>query len=346
MDQDKSRRLALAIFLVSLGWNALLIIFLLCIQDDVHLQKPFLVTLEDENQQQRKIDDDIFFADTLVSFGSSLIDKKLLLDPQHNIPVAKEEMTMAPQHPVQEEEPSEPPQPDETIQKEPIKDLIEKEEPTETITQEQDENSEPTEVEQPPEEHSTSEQPETTPTQIPETALKEPKHEVVIRQRTDPKQIKRNKEQRTADQKKKPLGLADIAKGYMRQVNQERENTVEHSLRSLPESKQMALYIYTTKMYDILEQTAKATQKMLYAPQNRTVDATLMVTINQDGELLEVQLIPQLHEKEVRDALLNIVNRAGLFPPIPKHLKKEKLTLSYPIKINMHQGFNTYSLGH
>jgi len=345
MDQDRPRRIALAIILLSLGWNALLIIFLLCIQDDVHLRKPFLVTLEDENQQ-KKIDDDIFFADSLVSFGSSLTDKKILLDPQYAMPAAKKEMAMAPQQPFQEEESIEPPQPEELSQKEPIKDLIDKRDPAETIPQEQDEDSEPAEGEQPQEEHSPTEKLEITPPHEEETVVTEPEHEVVLRQLPKPKQIKRKKEQHASGQKKKPLSLADIAKGYMRQVNQERENTVEHSLRSLPESKQMALYIYTTKMYDILEQTAKATQKMLYAPQNRTVDATLMVTINQDGELLEVQLTPQLHEKEIRDALLNIVNRAGLFPPIPKHLKKEKLTLSYPIKINMHQGFNTYSLGH
>lgn len=326
MEETNSRHIALLIALLSLLLNIALIIVLFCIQDDIHQTKPLLVAMENEKHIEKKKENDIFFVDQLVSFGASPTDKKILLEQPNVIP--DDSPNIAQQESIPENEPI-----DHSAQKE----KVDEQALDETTTDNTKDNIEEFDQKDFTEESQQDNSSKIVETQKPLTAT-----DTIFEDQNKKKLTKKqNKPKR-----KKSLSLSDIAKGYMRHAQQAREDTVEHSMQSLPKNKQMALYVYTTRLYDILEQTARVSQKVLYAPHNRKVDATLLLTINQDGELIEVHLAPQLHEKEIRDALLGVVNRAGLFPPIPKHLNKEKLTLSYPIKINMHEGFNTYSLGH
>lgn len=345
MEETSSRRLAMFIIIFSLLWNAIIVILLLCLQDDIHLQPPFMVTIEEPDHEATKEKDKelLYTANKLISYGSSPVGTTILQQfPQTTQPILPTEVTSSQ---------------DETIEPSPIKQKAEEkifeqeeasQEDQEHQTQEEQEElpTAPDDVEQKQEEPSFyKEQEKTTVVQEEQKLSKSEYHEEITESIGKTTKVSTHKQiQKTEAQKKKAITLADIARGYMHHVAQEQEHTMETQIRSLPSSKQMALQVYSTKIFALLEQAAKVNKKMLYAPEDRTTNAILILTIGRDGKLLEACLTPPLHEKEVRDWLFSFINQVGLFPPIPKHLKQEKITLQYPLKIDMQQGFGTYSL--
>ena len=373
MEEKSSRRIATLIIILSLAWNAMIVVLFLCVQDDIHLQMPFTVSIEQEEHQEEQKKDCTYLVEQLISHGTSPVATTIL--PQQPSPFAVSSPIQVanqiqPTEPLQQEDNSDLSNP--TQEQEPQTEPNEVMQALEKLAQSEDPMSEEENMqEELTEEHNEEviEEPEQTKdefiqednveqieeafetiTDMEATTVQElPEHKELVEEKIEPKKISKptrllhNPKQKTTTEKRS-LSLADIARGYMRHVAQEQENTVETQLRSLPTSKQMALQVYATKIFGLLEQAAKVNRKMLYAPENRTADAILILTIDQSGALVEASLTPPLHEKEIREWLFSFIDKVGLFPPIPKHLKKEKITLNFPLKIDMHQGFGTYSL--
>jgi len=352
MEETLSRRSALIIIILSFAWNMIVVILFLCLQDDIHMSSPLIVTVENERQKEKN-EEFIYLADRLISFGSSQFSTTIL--PQEKPEEQLQQQKVQPSDMAIKIEPAI----QQTLQSQtqkleeaPTHEELEQTNDKENVTKKEHSAEEckgPPEqpLEQPQLDQTFMEQKTTVIQEDLQKTESQPLEE--LKQNSAQKQPKKpplfkSTAKKSESPKKKTISLADIAKGYMQKIVYDREHNVETQLRSLPTSKQMALQVYSTKIFGLLEQAAKVNQKMLYAPENHTTDAALMLTIDRDGKLLEAHLIPQLHEKEIREWLFNFVKQVGLFPPIPKHLKKDKITLHYPLKINIHQGFGTYSL--
>jgi hypothetical protein len=157
---------------------------------------------------------------------------------------------------------------------------------------------------------------------------------------------------------KKQLTLADITRGYIRQVKKEQASTGHCSYNSqglntmgpngayAPPASGIALseQLYASKLYALLEQSSQAYSRQIYSYKDLEMTTSIEVTIEKSGKILDVTLNPEIPEKDMERALFNIVQRVGLFPPIPKQFKKQRIILSIPIHIKSQQGFASYRL--
>lgn len=152
----------------------------------------------------------------------------------------------------------------------------------------------------------------------------------------------------------KGLTLADITRGFVRNVKHEQTSTSRYTYQGAgrgpgvyapPTSGvAMAEQIYASKIYSLLEQSALAYSRKIYARQELDMETTLEVSIDKTGKILDVVLNPSLAEKDMELALSTIVKSVGLFPPIPKQFKKHKIIVSIPLHIRSQQGFASYRL--
>lgn len=157
---------------------------------------------------------------------------------------------------------------------------------------------------------------------------------------------------------KKQLTLADIARGYIKQVRKEQESTsnytynpaghntpARHGAYAPPtDGTALAEQIYASKLYNLLEQSAMAYSSQIYSCRDLEMETVIEVTIEKSGKILDVALKPEIPEKDMQNALCLIVKRVGLFPPIPKQFHKQRIILSIPIRIRSKQGFASYRL--
>lgn len=157
---------------------------------------------------------------------------------------------------------------------------------------------------------------------------------------------------------KKQLTLADITRGYIKQVRKEQESTsnytynpaghntpTRHGAYAPPtDGTALAEQIYASKLYNLLEQSAMAYSSQIYSCKDLEMETIIEVTIEKSGKILDVILKPELPEKDMQNALCLIVKRVGLFPPIPKQFHKQRIILSIPIRIRSKQGFASYRL--
>lgn len=176
-----------------------------------------------------------------------------------------------------------------------------------------------------------------------------------------------NRSQSTAQTNKSPakapankqLTLADITKGYIKHMRTEQDATGHCSYnqgRSHSGSISRGAYapptdgaalseqIYASKLYNLLEQSAQAYASQIYSCHDLEMETMIEVTIEKSGKILDVTLRPELPEKDMQQALCLIVKRVGLFPPIPRQFRKQRIILSIPIHIKSQQGFASYRL--
>ncbi len=154
--------------------------------------------------------------------------------------------------------------------------------------------------------------------------------------------IRKIKQQQIITPRKKQVTLADIAKGFIKSVERERENQAS----ALPDGKQLSLQIYGTKIWSLLEQSAKAQRSSIFVhtPVDNTI--TVVLTIGKNGSLINAQLKPPTKEPSINSIIFSIIKNAGLFPPIPNHLGKKQLTLQYPLRIKAEPGYGVYELSY
>lgn len=155
------------------------------------------------------------------------------------------------------------------------------------------------------------------------------------------------------------LSLADITSSYIKHMRQEQDSTghytctqggsgqgsISHGVYAPPTgAAALAEQIYASKLYNLLEQSAKAYSSQIYSCSDLEMETIIEVTIEKSGKILDVALKPTLPEKDMERALCLIVKRVGLFPPIPRQFRKQRIVLSIPIHIKSQQGFASYRL--
>ena len=159
---------------------------------------------------------------------------------------------------------------------------------------------------------------------------------------------------------KQQLTMADLAHSFMRQVRDEKQIKYHYDPQQqrggMPgvyspakngcSGKELALQMYAGKVFMMMQQSAHALSSLIYANADFTEQSLLEITINYDGKLLRVALDPPIHEKDVELAVQKIVERVGLFPPIPKHFNTDSMTLTFPLNIQGTKGFGRYSLSY
>ncbi len=157
----------------------------------------------------------------------------------------------------------------------------------------------------------------------------------------------------------RPLTLADITQSYVKHIRQEQEVTghctynqgnsssgsIRHGVYAPPtDATALSEQIYASKLYSLLEQSAKAYSNQIYSCKALEMETTIEVTLEKSGKILDVKLRPELPEKDMERALCLIIQRVGLFPPIPREFRKQKIILSIPIHIRSTPGFASYQL--
>lgn len=156
--------------------------------------------------------------------------------------------------------------------------------------------------------------------------------------------------------------LADIARGYVERVRQERAETgrCAYSTRAsggycmmrhgaacpADPGIDLAEQVYAAKLFELLDQSSQAYANKVYACKDCTMETIIEITIEQSGKIVDVSFEPPIAEKDIARALETIIRRVGLFPPIPKHFKKQRVILSIPINIRATQGFASYRFIH
>ncbi len=163
---------------------------------------------------------------------------------------------------------------------------------------------------------------------------------------------------------KKQLTLADLAHSYMNQVRNDTQTKYNYDPqrksgttgRGMPgvyspassscTGKELALQMYATKVFTMMQQSAHALSSLIYANSDFTEHSLLEITIDHTGKLERVALNPPINEKDVELAVQKIVERVGLFPPIPKHFNMDSITLTFPLNIQGAKGFGRYSLSY
>lgn len=162
--------------------------------------------------------------------------------------------------------------------------------------------------------------------------------------------------------KSRSLTLADITHSFMKQVRDEKQIKYHYDPQQkgagagMPgvyspakngcTGKELALQMYATKVFMMMQQSAHALSSLIYANTDFTEQSLLEITINYDGKLLRATLNPPIHEKDVELAVQKIVERVGLFPPLPKHFNTDSITLTFPLNIQGTKGFGRYSLSY
>lgn len=161
---------------------------------------------------------------------------------------------------------------------------------------------------------------------------------------------------------KKSVTLADLAHSYMNHVRDDRHIKYNYDpqqhrggmgmpgvyspAKTSCTGKELALEMYATKVFMMMQQSAHALSSLIYAQTDFTEQSFLEITINHTGKLERVTLNPPIHEKDVELAVQKIVERVGLFPPIPKHFNQDSITLTFPLNIQGSKGFGRYSLSY
>lgn len=163
----------------------------------------------------------------------------------------------------------------------------------------------------------------------------------------------------TQKQAGKQLTLADITRGYIKQMRQEQDSTghctynqggtgtgsICYGVNAPPtDGAALSEQLYASKLYNLLEQSAQAYSSQIYSCHDLEMETMIEVTIEKSGKILDVALRPALPEKDMERALCLIVQRVGLFPPIPRQFRKQRIVLSIPIRIRSQSGFASYRL--
>jgi hypothetical protein len=132
--------------------------------------------------------------------------------------------------------------------------------------------------------------------------------------------------------------LSKLAQGFMQSMNAELGGKPSN------DPTQLAHQRYMTKLWNNLKQTVNAENNSLSLANDLDTQATLVLTINKQGKLINAIL---RHPRKTNDILqmesmlISNAQRVGLFPPLPESFKKEEVTFVMPIHLRALQGIHS-----
>jgi len=156
--------------------------------------------------------------------------------------------------------------------------------------------------------------------------------------------------------RKQTLTLADLTHSFMNHVRDDRQTKYNYDPQrksggmGMPgfhspanracDGKELAIQMYATKVFMLLQQSANAYSSLVYAHADIDEQFFLEITIDHEGKLIRTAINPPLKEKDIESAIQKIAERVGLFPPIPKHFNTDVITLTTPFDIQFRKGFD------
>lgn len=152
------------------------------------------------------------------------------------------------------------------------------------------------------------------------------------------KKIVRKMAQRPPLTPSQAQALSKIAQGFMHSMH------AELGGRPSNDPTQLAHQRYMTKLWNNLKQTMNTEHNVLALSNNLDTQATLVLTINKQGKLVNAML---RHPRKTDDILkmenmlLTNAHKVGLFPPLPESFKKEEVTFIMPIHLRALQGVHS-----
>lgn len=132
--------------------------------------------------------------------------------------------------------------------------------------------------------------------------------------------------------------LSKLAQGFMQSMNAELGGKPSN------DPTQLAHQRYMTKLWNNLKQTVNAENNSLSLANNLDTQATLVLTINKQGKLINA-ILRHPHKTndilQMENMLITNAHKVGLFPPLPESFKKEEVTFVMPIHLRALQGMHS-----
>lgn len=212
--------------------------------------------------------------------------------------------------------------------------------PSQEISEQPSESSAPSIDEKPLEERSKSTQ--SFEPVMDMLAAQLPKPSPVAAQSAAPKQsakkVIRKMAQRPPLTPAQAQALSKLAQGFMQSMNAELGGKPSN------DPTQLAHQRYMTKLWNNLKQTVNAENNSLSLANNLDTQATLVLTINKKGKLINA-VLRHPHKtndiQQMESMLISNAHKVGLFPPLPESFKKEEVTFVMPIHLRALQGMHS-----
>lgn len=150
---------------------------------------------------------------------------------------------------------------------------------------------------------------------------------------------------KTLKQESFGLSLGQITQGFLKSVQQ------EEGLNNPPQmdADRLAAHQYATRVWNIIKNSFLSDQNMLHLSHNIDTMAYLVITIAQQGNLIDIHLeankiTPAF--RQIEEMICTHAKKAGLFPPLPKRFSIAQKTFTFPLHIQGQEGFHTYRLSY
>lgn len=148
-----------------------------------------------------------------------------------------------------------------------------------------------------------------------------------------------------AQRKKQPLSLSQITQGFMRSIQQEEG----HNNPPEMDAERLAAHQYATKLWNIIKNSFRGENSALHLSHAIDLLAYLVITIAQNGQLIDIhleanQITPEF--KQIEALLVARAQKAGLFPPLPQRFGVPQKTFTFPIRLQGQEGYHAYHLSY
>lgn len=140
------------------------------------------------------------------------------------------------------------------------------------------------------------------------------------------------------------LSLGQIAQGFVKSMQQE-----EGLNNPQMDAERLAAHQYATRVWNIIKNSFKADANMLHLSQSIDTMAYLVITIANNGRLIDIRLEGNRVNnafRQIESLISTHAKKAGLFPPLPQRFNVAQKTFTFPIQIQGQEGFHSYRLSY
>lgn len=159
--------------------------------------------------------------------------------------------------------------------------------------------------------------------------IQEPLKKEVVRKKIAPPKQKTVRMASAAKQATRQLTLADLAQGFLESLHHEGDDDFKRdgdtTLR--PDLSDLKYQSYVKKLLWYMQHEWKANQSKLKVHPEQNLVLCLMVTIAKDGSITGIHIAKSSGSTELDTYLINGINKASPYPPLPDHFKKDSFDL-------------------
>jgi len=135
------------------------------------------------------------------------------------------------------------------------------------------------------------------------------------------------KKKMSAPAKKKNLTFADLANGFLDTLKGDGQDWEkrEGNKNIRPDIQEMKFLSYARKVAWYIQNSWKLYMRELDGSGPATADISFILSIDQDGNLIDMQITQYTGYYELDAVIIKAVKKAAPFPPLPKHFKTSVL---------------------